>query len=53
MDQRQKEPNAAFLLKNFVIEGRIGVDTLKSTAANGLVASRIALEMLKKEGYEI
>jgi hypothetical protein len=45
--------NAAELLKDYVKDGKIEVESLKESAGKGVVASRIALEMLVKEGFKI
>jgi hypothetical protein len=46
-------PNAAELLKGFVRDGSLEVDALKKSAIEGVEASKIALEMLKREGFKI
>lgn len=53
MEYSWPRPNAAELLKNYVKDGRLGVDSLKESAGKGVKASRIALDMLRREGFKI
>ena len=45
--------NAAELLKNYVLNGKLGVESLKESAGKGVRASRLALQMLQREGFKI
>jgi hypothetical protein len=44
--------NAAELLKNSVLDGKLGVESLKESAGKGVRASKVALELLAREGFK-
>jgi len=53
MTYNRTVPNAAGLLKTYVEENMLEVDILKKSAKKGVLASKIALEMLAKEGFKL